>query len=329
MIVGYLNAPKHPRKQRTNMAIDIEAIRKTLAKISSGDKGGGSKFNRWKYEKPGTYHLRVLPFRNADPGMPFPQRSVYFGISGNGKGMIVSPENAGNKDPIKEFRISLFNDAKNKPQDEANELKDMAKKLNSKTITCVAVVDRSNEGLGPQMWSPNWSDAQTLLGLFLTDAGDYTDLKEGFDLTLVVVEGKKRNQQTGKPILEAMITADRKSTPAAKDDATLKAWLEAMPNVDEYYPVTSTEETERKLKEWLDGPSPEGDDSEGTSRGGDPAKAESTPAAPAKQSVAEIAAAMSAAKPAAKKPAPAKKPLLQQAEDDLDKELADLESSDS
>lgn len=314
------------------MAIDIEAIRKTLAKISSGDKGGGSKFNRWKYEKPGTYHLRVLPFRNADPGMPFPQRSVYFGISGNGKGMIVSPENAGHKDPIKEFRISLFNDAKNKPQDEANELKDMAKKLNSKTITCVAVVDRANESVGPQMWSPNWSDAQTLLGLFLTDAGDYTDLKEGFDLTLVVVEGKKRNQQTGKPILEAMITADRKSTPAAKDDVTLKAWLEGMPNVDEYYPVTTTEETERKLKEWLDGGSEADDGSDGTSRGGDAPAQTEAPSAPPKQSVAEIAAAM-AAKPGAstkKAPAPAKKPLLAQAvEDDLDKELADLESSDS
>jgi hypothetical protein len=312
------------------MAIDIEAIRKTLAKISSGDKGGGNKFNRWRYEKPGTYHLRVLPFRNADPGMPFPQRSVYFGISGNGKGMIVSPENAGYKDPIKEFRISLFNDAKNKPQDEANELKDMAKKLNSKTITCVAVVDRANETTGPQMWSPNWSDAQTLLGLFLTDAGDYTDLKEGFDLTLVVVEGKKRNQQTGKPILEAMITADRKSTPAAKDDATLKAWLEAMPNVDEYYPVTTTEETERKLKEWLDG-APEADDgSDGTSRGGAAPTAEA-PSAPPKQSVAEIAAAMTAKTVASTKKAqvPAKKPLLQQTEDDLDKELADLESSDS
>jgi hypothetical protein len=304
------------------MAIDIEAIRKTLAKISSGDKGGSTKFNRWKYERPGTYHLRVLPFSNVDPGMPFPQRSVYWGISKDGKGMIVSPENAGHKDPIREFRISLFNDAKNKPQDEANELKDMAKKLNSKTITCVAVVDRANESMGPQMWSPNWSDAQTLLGLFLTDAGDYTDLKEGFDLTLVVVEGKKRNQQTGKPILEAMITADRKSTPAAKDPATLKAWLDSMPNVDEYYPITSTEDTATKLKEWLDGSSPD-DGSDGTARGGSPAAAKPEPQATPKSSVAEIAAAMASQK---KPPVQAKKPVLQQTEDDLDKELADLES---
>jgi hypothetical protein len=308
------------------MPIDIEAIRKTLAKISSGNKDNGTKFNRWKYEKPGTYHIRVLPFKNVDPGMPFPQRAVYWGISKDGKGMIVSPENAGHRDPIKEFRISLFNDAKNKTPEEANELKDMAKKLNSKTITCVAVVDRANESLGPQMWSPNWSDAQNLLGLFLTDAGDYTDLREGFDLTLVVVEGKKRNQTNGKPILEAMITADRKSTPAAKDEATLKAWLEAMPNVDEYYPVTSTEETERRLKEWLDGDSATEDESDGTSRGNTPSPEVN---APAKQSVAEIAAAMSKSVSSKKPVVSTKKPLLQQAEDDLDKELADLESLDS
>lgn len=308
------------------MAIDIEAIRKTLAKISSGDKSSGTKFNRWKYEKPGTYHLRVIPFRDADPAMPFPQRDVYFGISANGKGMIVSPANAGNRDPIKEFRIQLFNDAKTKPE-EAQEIRDMAKKLNSKTVTCVAVIDRAHESTGPQLWSPNWSDAQTLLGLFLTDAGDYTDLKEGFDLTLVVVEGKKRNQQTGKPILEAMITADRKATPAAKDDATLKSWLESMPNLEEYYPVMSTEDTERKLKEWLDGDTDSsGDDgSDGTARGGEQTVTNTAP----KQSVAEIAASMSTSKPpvAAKKPSAVKKPLLQQAEDDLDRELEDLESS--
>ncbi len=305
------------------MAIDIEAIRKTLSKISSGDKNNGTKFNRWKYEKPGTYHLRVLPFENTEPGMPFPQRIVYFSISGNGKGMIVSPENAGLRDPIKDFRISLFNDAKNKPTEEANQLKDMAKKLNSKTIACVAVIDRQNESIGPQMWSPNWSDTQALLGLFLTDAEDYTDLQKGYDITIVVVEGKKRNQKTGKPILEAMITADRKSTPAARDSATLQSWMDNMPVVDEYYPVTSTEETERKLKEWLSGDNPDSSSQEEeTTRGGSDVSSVSS-----KQSVAEIAEAMQATKSnAVKKSSTAKKPLLQETEDDLDKELADLEA---
>jgi hypothetical protein len=307
------------------MAIDIEAIRKTLAKISSGDRGSSTKTNRWRYEKPGTYHLRVLPFQDADPGMPFPQRTVYFGI---GKGMIVSPENAGHRDPIKDFRIQLFNDAKTKPQDEAQQLRDMAKKLNASTVTCVAVVDRENESEGPQLWSPNWSDAQTLLGLFLTDAGDYTDLHEGFDLTVVVVEGKKRNQKTGKPILEAMITADRKSTPAAKDKQTLMKWLENMPNVDEHYQATSTDDTERRLKDWLDGDSTPSD-SEGTSRGGSTTSTESVTNTP-KQSVADIVSSMSSKTVSeAKKPAvQAKKPALaKMVEDDLDKELADLESS--
>jgi hypothetical protein len=300
-------------------AIDIEAIRKKLSQIGQGNKD--NKFKRWKYEKAGEYRLRVLPFKNADPGMPFPEKMVYYGIGRGGKGMIVSPENSGHKDPIKEFRISLFNDAKDKPKEEADELREMAKKLAVKTLTCVAVVDRAHESEGPMLWTPNWTDAQQLLALFLTEAGDYTDLSQGRDILLVVNPGKKRNQRTGESLLEAKISVSLSSGPAAKDDSLLKEWLANMPDPNIYYPTTSTEDTAMKLKEWLDGDQDDG--SEGTSRGGSSAsKVEQAPSP--KQSVAAIAESMSSKVSASKKASPPKKALLQHVEDDLDAQLDDL-----
>lgn len=306
--------------------VDIAALRKRLEQIGGNSGGKGGKFNRWSYTKPGTYHLRVLPFANAEPGMPFPLRIVYYGINATGGGMIVSPENAGEKDPIKDFRIGLYNQAKEQAPAQAEETKKMAALLKEKSVNSVAIVDRSNEDAGPQMWSPNYTDVKQLEGLFLTDAGDYTDVEEGCDITLVVTAGKKivqSGKRRGEPVLEATITADRKNTPAHKDPAVVKGWLENMPDVDAYYPVTSTEETAKKLQEWIDaGANVAGSD--GTSRGGKPeakdeAKDESAPAAAAKP-------AEKKATPAPK-PAPAKKSLLENVADDMDRELDDLETA--
>lgn len=297
------------------MAIDIEAIRRKLSQSANGMKSSGSKFKRWKYDKAGEYRLRVLPFKNADPGTPFPEKLVYYGISKDGKGMLVSPENAGHRDPIKEFRISLFNDAKGKPKDEADELTTMAKQLAVKTVTCVAVVDRSNESEGPQMWTPNWTDSQQLMALFLTEAGDYTDLSQGRDIVLVVSPGKKRNMRTGEPILEAKISVSLSSGPAAKDDAVLKSWLASMPDPNEYYKPNTTEETEQKLKEWLDGDNG-GEVGEGVTRGGSKPQAAAPSETPKSVPVAKKVAT------------PPKKSLLQQAEDDLDAQLEDLSVDD-
>jgi len=304
--------------------VDINAIRKRLEQINAGGgrSGGGSKWKRWKYEGPGTFTIRVLPFADADPGMPFPERIVYYGIQGDGKGMIVSPENNGGEDPIKNFRIDLYNQAKNaETPAQADELKKMAKLLSSKTANSVAVVDRSKEGDGVHMWSPNYTDVQQLIALFMTDAGDYTDLTEGCDLELVVSAGKKMNQNTGKPLLEAKISAKRTNSPAHKDPAIVKTWLETMPVIDDYYPVTSTEDTAKKLQEWLDA----GDHktgSDGLARGGAPKAAAEKPAVEEKVVEAE--------KPVERKTPPvkpaAKKTLLADVADDMDSALDDLET---
>lgn len=233
------------------MSVDIEAIRKRIESVGS-KSNATSNFKRWKYEKPGKYAIRVLPFRNTEPGVPFPEFQVYYGISDNGKGMIVSPENDGERDPIKEYRIDLYNRSKKaKDSTEADELKQMAKKLSSKTATCVAIIDRSKEEEGPMLWNPNVTDSNELISLFLTDAEDYTDLKNGRDLTIIVSASNKINPKTGKPLLDAKISANFKQTPAHADEKKVEEWMNNMPNLKEYFPVTSTEETERRFKGWL------------------------------------------------------------------------------
>ncbi len=302
--------------------VDINAIRKRLEQINAGGgrSGGGSKWKRWKYEAPGTYNIRVLPFADADPGMPFPERIVYYGIQGDGKGMIVSPENNGGEDPIKNFRIDLYNQAKNaETPAAADELKKMAKLLSSKTANSVAVVDRSKEADGVHMCSPNYTDVQQLIALFMTDAGDYTDIENGCDLELVVSPGKKINQNTGKPILEAKITAKRTNSPAHKDPAVLKTWQETMPVIDDYYPVTSTEETAKKLQEWLDAADHKAG-SDGTARGGAPAAEKPAPAEKPVEAAKPVERKAPPAKPAAKKT------LLADVADDMDDALDDLET---
>jgi len=306
--------------------VDIAALRKRLEQIggTGGRAGGnGNKFPRWMYEKPGTYHLRVIPFENVDPGVPFPMRIVYYGINAKGGGMIVSPENAGNEDPIKNFRISLYNQAKDQAPAQAEETKKMASLLKEKSVNSVAIVDRSNEAAGPQMWSPNYTDVKQLEGLFLTDAGDYTDVAEGCDITLVVTQGKKivqSGKRKGEPVLEATITADRKNTPAHADPAVIKGWLENMPDVDAYYPITSTEETAKKLQEWIDAGAHDVT-SDGTTRGG---------AAEKPQAEAKAEPAKAEAKPVERKPAPkpptAKKSMLAEVDDSMDDALDDLET---
>lgn len=307
--------------------VDIEAVRKKLEQINGGGgrRDGGSKWKRWKYDAVGTYTIRVLPFPDADPGTPFPERIVYYGIQGDGKGMIVSPENNGGKDPIKDFRIGLYNQAKDEDPAQAEETKKMAKLLSAKTINCVAVVDRSKEADGPHMWSPNYTDVQQLMALFLTDAGDYTDLAEGCDLDIVVTQGKKIVQsgaRKGQPVLEAKISPKRSNSPAHKDPAVVKEWMANLPNVDEYYPVTSTEETEKKLNEWLDAGGHDAG-SDGIERGGE--------SKPELKQEAKSEPKPEPAKPVERKAPPvkpaAKKSLLANVEDDMDRELEDLEAT--
>lgn len=306
------------------MAINIDLIRKRLAGISNGGGGSSDGVKRWKYTTTGTYILRVLPWPAQEDGMPFPEKNIYWlsSLDKTARSVrIVSPEHIGQDDPIKERRIELFTEAKNLAETDkmaAKELKDLAKLLNARQELCVAVVNRKDEEAGPMLWVPNFSDAAQLMNLFLEeDVGDYTDLKNGFDLKVTVLQSNKISPHTGKPVLEGKVSCVMTGrSPAHKDPAVVKKWLENLPDIEAIYKPDTRDQALAKLEAWANGTttSPTKDVREGTARG--PAVADEED---------DVVKTKSAAA-SAKKAAPAKKTTPAAAADALDDAFDELDS---
>jgi hypothetical protein len=220
------------------MAIDLEAIRRKVNQLNGIKNQGNVKV--WK-PKIGQHRIRVLPWKDAKEGLPFKERLVYFGI---GKGPLVSPESFGKHDPIREFTKKLWDGGK-------EEDKALAKKLFAKLQTCAAIVDRSVEDEGPQLWVMNKLVAKDVTNLFLNaELGDFTDIgPEGTDLIVdIVLSPKKFN---GRDVHDVSITASRKSSPASTDPAKVTKWMDSLPNVDEFYRPLSSEEVKARFEGWM------------------------------------------------------------------------------
>ena len=222
------------------MSLNLDAIRKKLSQLSGvSDKKKPKKFG------PGEHKVRVLPWPDAEDGMPFKERLLYYNV---GKQTIVSPESIGLPDPISEFRIQLFTEAKE--TGDAN-LKELGKRLMSKRVTLVAIIDRANEAAGPQLWSLNPLEAKELLGYFLDEeVGDFTDLKNGRDIKISVTPSNK-SLPNGTRLNDTKLMPTMTKGPASSDSALVKNWMSNLPNVDEYFAILPYAEVKAKLETWL------------------------------------------------------------------------------
>ena len=226
------------------MAINLDAIRNKLDQLNGAKTANKPSFNKPKKFPIGEHKVRVLPWPDAGDGMPFHERAFYFGIGG---GMLVSPESVGKPDPIAEFRMKLFTDAK-ESGDES--LKLLAKKLFPKRHVLVAVIDRANESVGPQLWAVSHNEAKQLLGFFLDDEiGDFTDLKTGRDIKLSVTDSGKRFN--GNIVNETKINYTINATPAGSDE-NIKKWMANLPKIEDYYTIPEYADVKEKLTVWLD-----------------------------------------------------------------------------
>ena len=108
---------------------------------------------------------------------------------------------------------------------------------------------------------------QRLLSFFTDEmGGDIIDPNEGFDLkvTITHVPGKMFN---GKPSLDTAVDL-RKQVKLSTDAVQAKAWLDAVPNLDDMYKLKSAQEIETLLNNWLNGgEASSSSDDEGTSKG--------------------------------------------------------------
>lgn len=240
------------------MAIDLEAIRKKMNQLNGKHS---SNIQLWKPQKIGKYRIRVLPWPanvTAD-GTPFVER--YFYYIGDNMG-VLSTKQFGEVDPVDEVIGSLFRSGKEGDRE-------IAKKLMPKMRSYLSVIVKGEEDKGVQVYSFNRIIYQRILSFFLNEEiGDITDIEEGFDLIVDVIDsGRKWNDKT---MFEQSIDAARKPTHLktwfSDDIDKMNQALEKLPNIDDIYSNARKTPNELKsiLDNWLAG---DASSAEGTLRG--------------------------------------------------------------
>ena len=221
------------------MAIDFDAIRKKLGQISGQNKKSAIM---WRPEEGKDYNIRIIAFPNNN-GQPFVDRYYYYGIGGEKAGAILAPFQFSKKDPIQDLITKLREDG-------TDASRDLCKKLYPKMRTYAAVVVRGEEDKGVRLWSFGKMIYQDLLKLILDeDYGDITDPEVGRDVKVSVTK------QLGKQFADTKVTPRATQTPLSKDTAQAKQWMTTIPNIDEYEDLLSVEEIEKRVNDWLAGPS--------------------------------------------------------------------------
>jgi hypothetical protein len=219
------------------MAIDFEAIRKKLNKLS----GNSSKRDiLWRPQEGEEATVRLLSFPNND-GQPFKELWFYYNV-GNSPGLL-APYQFSRPDPIQELINKLRDDG-------TKESYELAKKLYPKMRAYAAVVVRGEEDKGVRLWSFGKQVYQALLNVMLDeDYGDITDPKTGRD---VKVTCSKAN---GKTYASTDVMPRGKSSPLSESPERAKQWLSSVPDVSELYTEKSYQELEKIVNDWLNGDS--------------------------------------------------------------------------
>ena len=233
------------------MAIDFEAIRKKLNKLS----GNSSKRDvLWRPQEGEEATVRLLAFPNND-GQPFKELWFYYNV-GNSPGLL-APYQFSRPDPIQELINKLRDDG-------TKESYELAKKLYPKMRAYAAVIVRGEEDKGVRLWSFGKQVYQSLLNVMLDeDYGDITDPKTGRD---VKVTCSKAN---GKTYATTDIMPRGKASPLSENPDRAKQWLSSVPDVGELYTEKSYQELEKIVSDWLNGDSESSSSSSsvGTMRG--------------------------------------------------------------
>jgi hypothetical protein len=244
------------RKEDTNMAVNLEAIRKRVQELNGQRRN--SSVQLWKPEI-GEYKVRCVPWKSTPDGMPFLERRFYY-LGENPR--ILAPSQFGKPDPVNDLIRKLYSSGK--PDD-----RELAKKLQPKMTAYIPIIVRGQEDKGTQVWSFNKFIYQRLLDFFTNseinpDLVDYIDPLEGVDLIVTIKKsGKKYN---GRDVMDTVIDLGRKQTKLSPDAELAKKWLDGVPNLDDMYQQKSVAEIEQVLNTWLSGGA-SGSADEGTARG--------------------------------------------------------------
>ena len=227
------------------MAIDFDAIRKKLDRLSGVNKNRSSM---WKPTEGEEHTVRLISFPDND-GQPFRELWFYYNI-GKERGLL-TPNQFGDADPIQE----LINTLREEGSKESYEL---CKKLYPKMRTYAPVIVRGEEDKGVQIWGFGKTVYQNLLGLMLDeDYGDITDPTTGRDIKVLC------SKQPGKKWAMTDVRPRGKQSNLSSDSAKAKEWLSNIPNLDDVYQCKTYDELSKIINDWLN----DGDESETQSTG--------------------------------------------------------------
>jgi hypothetical protein len=229
------------------MAIDFEAIRRKLNKLSGGNS---RRDTMWRPTEGEEATVRLLSFPDND-GQPFKERWFYYNI-GNNPGLL-APYQFGDADPIQELITKLRDEG-------SKESYELAKKLYPKMRCYAPVVVRGEEDKGVRIWAFGKTVYQSLLNIMLDeDYGDITDPEDGRDVKVICTKAPGRQWATTE------VRPRGKSSALSPSSDTLQTWVGSIPDLDDMYTCKTYEELEKVVNDWLNGD--EADDSDGTSRG--------------------------------------------------------------
>jgi len=215
------------------MAIDFDAIRKKLDRLSGNSK---NRSLTWRPTEGEEHTVRLLSFPDND-GQPFRELWFYYNI-GKERGLL-SPHQFGNPDPIQELINKLREDG-------SKESYELAKKLYPKMRTYAPVIVRGEEDRGVQIWGFGKMVYQGLLGLMLDeDYGDITDPTEGRDIKVVC------SKQPGKKWAMTEVRPRGKQSPLSADATQATEWISSIPNLDDIYDCKSYDELSKIVNDWL------------------------------------------------------------------------------
>ena len=233
------------------MAIDLEAIRRKLNKLS----GTNSRRNvMWRPTEGEEATVRLLSFENND-GQPFKERWFYYNI-GNNPGLL-APHQFGKPDPIQ----NLINELRNDDDKASYEL---AKKLYPKMRVYAPVIVRGEEDRGVRLWAFGKMVYTSLLNIMLDeDYGDITDPTTGRDVKVVCTKAPGRQWATTE------VRPRGKQTKLSTESTQAKQWVESIPDLDELYSFKSFDELEQIVTTWINGGETDAElnNSTGTTRG--------------------------------------------------------------
>ena len=215
------------------MAVDFDAIRKKLERLSGNNKNRSSS---WRPTEGEEHTVRLLSFPDND-GQPFKELWFYYNIVKE-RGLL-TPHQFGDADPIQE----LINKLREEGSKESYEL---AKKLYPKMRTYAPVIVRGEEDKGVQIWGFGKMVYQALLGLMLDeDYGDITDPLEGRDIKVVC------SKQPGKKWAMTEVRPRGKQSNLSENSSNAKEWLSNIPNIDDLFECKSYDELSKIVNDWI------------------------------------------------------------------------------